>query len=179
MKEEINDELNILNSSLAGSKVGMPYNVPEGYFSELAHKVLQTDEADGSNNIPMHTAMPYLVPPKYFDGLASQVIEKAAPQKKKAVLLSFTTIRWAAAAMLLVMVGTAVIVSMNRQRTGVYNVNSRVVVADRDIEAYFADNTRPEVALLPDITYLTSTDVQAKEIIYYLDQTGWDTEYYN
>jgi hypothetical protein len=53
------------------------------------------------------------------------------------------------------------------------------VVADRDIEAYFADNTRPEVALLPDIAYITATDVQAKEIIYYLDQTGWDTEYYN
>jgi hypothetical protein len=81
--------------------------------------------------------------------------------------------------MLLVMVGTAVIVSMNRQSTGVYSANSGVVVADRDIEAYFADNTRLEVALLPDITYLTATDVQAKEIIYYLDQTGWDTEYYN
>jgi hypothetical protein len=81
--------------------------------------------------------------------------------------------------MLLVMVGTAVIVSMNRQSTGGYNVNSGVVVADRDIEAYFADNTRPEVALLPDIAYITATDVQAKEIIYYLDQTGWDTEYYN
>ncbi len=179
MKEEINDELNILNSSLAGSKVGMPYNAPEGYFSELAEKALQTNEANGSNSLPTPTAMPYQVPPLYFDGLAKQVIEKAAPQKKKAILLSFTTIRWAAAAMLLVMVGTAVIVSLNRQNTGVYNVNSGVVVADRDIEAYFADNTRPEVALLPEITYLTATDVQAKEIIYYLDQTGWDTEYYN
>ncbi len=105
MKEDINDELNILNSSLAGSRIGMPYNVPEGYFLGLAHKVLQTDEADGSNSLPIHTAMPYQVPPNYFDGLSSQVIEKAAPQKKKGLLLSFTTIRWAAAAMLLVMVG--------------------------------------------------------------------------
>ncbi len=179
MKEEINDELNILNSSLAGSKVGMPYNVPDGYFSGLAGNVLEASEADGSSSLPMHTAMPYQVPPLYFDGLAKQVIEKAAPQKKKAILLSFTTIRWTAAAMLLVMVGAAVVVSINKQSNGRYNAESDVVVADRDIEAYFADNTRPEVALLPEITYLTSTDVQAKEIIYYLDETGWDTEYYN
>ncbi len=179
MKEDINDELNILNSSLAGSRIGMPYNVPEGYFLGLAHKVLQTDEADGSNSLPIHTAMPYQVPPNYFDGLSSQVIEKAAPQKKKGLLLSFTTIRWAAAAMLLVMVGAAVVVSMNKQSNDIYNAESVVVVADRDIEVYFADNTRPDAAMLPDISYLNYTDVQAKDIIYYLDETGWDTEYYN
>lgn len=179
MREEINDELNILNSSLAGSKVGMPYNIPEGYFAGLADKVLQANEADGSNSLPKPTAMPYMVPPLYFDGLANQVIEKAVPQKKKGVLLSFSTIRWAAAAMLLVMVGAAVTVSMNRQSNGIYNAESIIVVADRDIEVFFADNIRPDAAMVPDISYLSHTDMQAKDIIFYLDETGWDTEYYN
>lgn len=179
MKEEINNELKILNSSLAGSKVGIPYNIPDGYFLGLAHKVLKADETDDTNSLPPLKAMPYQVPPKYFDEIVNQVINKAAPQKRKGLLLSFGTIRWAAAAMLLLMVGAAVIVSMNRQSNGMYNAESAVVVADKDIEVYFADNNRPDATLLPDISYHSHKDIQAKDIISYLDETGWDTEYYN
>ncbi len=179
MKEEINDELNILNSSLAGSKVGMPYNVPQGYFSDLAQNVLSNTEIGSSNSLPIYKDMPHQVPSSYFDGLAKEVTSKVAP-KKEVRLLSFTTIRWAAAAMLLMMVGAAITVSLQRQNEGKNKAEVAFVVADRDIEAYFADNAKPEMTSLPDISDLTNTtEVEPKEIIYYLDQTGWDTEYYN
>ncbi len=179
MKEEINDELNTLNSRLTGIKVGMPYSVPQEYFSDLAQNVMHKAEANGSNSLPIHKDMPYKVPSLYFDGLAKEVTSKVAP-KKNARLLSFTAIRWAAAAMLLMMIGAAIIVSLQRQNAGLHNADVAIIVADRDIEAYFADNNRPDLNTLPDITYLSSTtEVDPKDIIYYLDQTGWDTEYYN
>lgn len=179
MKEEVYEELNLLNSSLAGSKIDMPYRVPSEYFDANAQSLSHATKVGINYGLPIHKNMPYQVPDLYFDSLAQKVIDKAE-KKKKAVLLSFATIRWAAAATLFIMVGAAIAVSIQRQNYGSQQTFAEVKVADRDIEAYFADNVKPDMVNLPDVSYLdNTTEVALKEIIYYLDQTGWDTEYYN
>lgn len=174
MKEDKNEELNELKSSLTGSNVGMPYTVPDGYFSDLTSRIMQKENAEGDNNLPTAKDMPFSLPSNYFDELTKEVIGKTTPQKKKGVLVSFATMRWAAAAMLLLMVGTAV----TRLHITESTTDAIAVIADKDIEAYVADNYRADIGKLPAASYAGNVDVQIGDIIAYLDETGWDTEYY-
>lgn len=176
MKLDKNEELNELKSSLTGSNISLPYTVPDRYFSDLNSRIMQNEMAE-RNSMPVIKEMPYSVPCNYFDGLAKQVIKKTSSKKKKGVLVSFAAIRWAAAAMLLLMVGAAV-TRLHTTNSTNSTTDAIAVLADNDIEAYVADNYRADIGRLTDASYLGDADVQMGDIIAYLDETGWDTEYY-
>lgn len=101
-KNEILQELNELASPLAGLPHGMPYAVPDGYFNNLGQgvfRVVQTSD----------------VPTGYFEGLPAAMLHAAKavhvfspviPAKKAARIIALPVRRWAAAAVLLVSLGT-------------------------------------------------------------------------
>jgi len=80
-------ELNDLGSTLANSSLQNTYTIPEGYFEELANKVLCRIKALETSDaieelqllspllIQINRETPYTVPVGYFDGLEEKLMQ--------------------------------------------------------------------------------------------------------
>jgi hypothetical protein len=182
MKEEIKQELNEAGSSLAGKQIPMPYALPDGYFSRF-EKNLRSEITEDDTTAAVHAlagkTLPYHVPGNYFDKLPKQLLEKNEAGKQKGIRITFPQLRWAAAAIVLIAVSV-----------GTYNLYmpsadtikpGKVMLAsvnNNDIQEYLANAAGTNVKLNNDDGYPEIIEIDTKDIISYLDQTGWDTEYY-
>lgn len=112
-KNEILKELNEMGSPLAGMPRRMPYSVPDGYFDGMADAALRSARTGN-------------VPAGYFEALPAAMLQAAkaaanasgtpAGVKKSTRVVAFPMLRWAAAAVLLVSLGTGAALLFNVER---------------------------------------------------------------
>lgn len=182
MNEEIKQELSEAGSSLAGKQIPMPYVLPDGYFSRF-EKNLRSDITEDDTIAAVHAltgkTMPYNVPGDYFEHLPQQLLKKNERGSQRGIKITFRQLRWAAAAvvMIAISVGTynMYMPSAGKMNTGKVMLAS---VNDQEIRQYLANVAGTNVKLNNDDNYPDIAEINTKDIISYLDQTGWDMEYY-
>lgn len=155
---------------------GMPYAVPGGYFDELASRTLAAVRAEETAG-KLPTTMPYAAPEGYFESLAGRVLQQTAvPQPKKGFVISFPAMRWAAAAMVILMAGLGGYELQQRMPAEGGETQFLASVNDAEIEAYLGGDVAARTATTADAHYLDGLDVKNKDIEKYLDETGWSIE---
>lgn len=174
MREEINTELRELGSSLADKHILTPFTVPQGYFA-AAEQTIVNRALDDVPEIQLPAiGTPYDAPPQYFDNLPGRIQQRLPKTPKKGLLITFRQVRWAAAAMLFIMVGVGGYnmfynQASPRERYG-YEILSSV--PDGDIQDYLGDTYLAEAK---DNT-IDKMDIPSSDIVDFLDETGWDNE---
>ena len=177
---EILDELKDLQSPLADMPRNMPFEVPKGYFNDLAEHIIEDIQAlDKTTAWKTHT--PYAVPGRYFDQLPNEILARAkqtAPiiaKRKNIILPAF---RWAAAAVVILGVGFMTYTNITRKPVNTEQAIS--TVPDELIKDYLRQNMDD---IDPDLLVGGTPNIDARldvleeeDIIYYLDETGWDKE---
>lgn len=173
MNEEINKELSELGSSLAGNKVAVPFAVPEGYFDmapEKAAEIMGTHTAEAVIPASQH---PYSVPEGYFDALPGKVLQKVGSHKRRGGTFSFAQLRWAAAAILLLIAGAGIWAALSNNTAGPANT-LLADVGDRDIQEYLVQSGAEAEVEMGNAVAAEQVNVDARDIITYLDETGWE-----
>jgi hypothetical protein len=178
MNNEINDELKNIGSSLAGIGKSMPYAAPTDYFDMLGQAV---SEAVSGEEKAMISGMddrqvPYSVPAGYFEQLPVRMLQKTSEQKPAGILIPFNRLRWAAAAMFFIAIGLSMYTLLTGPGRGVENEVFLSSVADNEIKEYLAYNDEPEANKNINDSYLDNIQLDAKDIISYLDETGWSVD---
>lgn len=173
MNEEINRELSEWGSSLAGHKVAVPFAVPEGYFghpADMAVEIMGTHTAEAV--IPA-SQQPYSVPKGYFDALPGKVLQRADSDKQRGGTFSFVQLRWAAAAIVLLVAGVGIWAALNK---GVAAPATTLLadVGDRDIKEYLVQSGTVAEMDMNTAIAAEKVNVDARDIIIYLDETGWE-----
>ena len=155
----------------------LPYSVPEGYFEALAQNILMASALSG---LPKDA--PYSIPAGYFQSLPAQMLQaaKAAARVKetRGIPLKRRTIwrqaRLAAAAILILAIGI-----------GSYNVfydtqevssTDKILasVPNNEIQDYLQPIYRMDMDRVASNNSVNNLDLDNKDIIQYLNETGWD-----
>ncbi|OSZ78923.1 hypothetical protein CAP35_11930 [Chitinophagaceae bacterium IBVUCB1] len=159
----------------------MPYEVPDGYFEHLAANVLATINEPVLSQIKEPT---YIVPEGYFDNLPEMMIAKAreaeAPKQTKAIQLPvWKTIRWAAAAILLLGVGFGLFRYLGNVPTA--TPQAQLAMLPKDSISQYVEMHIDEFEMDAIAATLEAGDVGAlteklseKEIEDYLNENDWD-----
>ncbi len=161
----------------------MPHTVPSGYFEGLAGNVMAAvhSEQSAEPELSYSKAMPYHVPAGYFEALPIQMRHaalRAAPMKKTATIIplrnTFKQVRWAAAAVLLVCIGFGGYISFF---SGGPQSGTEVMLAsvpNEEIHDYLQHSYLLYVDQVLNNTDINKIQVDSKDIIQYLNETGWD-----
>lgn len=183
----IQEELKSMGSPLAGMPRAMPYSVPAGYFEHLGGQlqgiVKETDgliRPDANRTMPMGD-----VPAGYFNELPGRLLEMAkadAAQKtqqadiaapRRTRLISITAIKWAAAAMLVLAMGIGSYRFLpNHGEMKADKILSSV--PGNELHEYLQNSYRIDVDRVVNNNSLANLQLDSKDIISYLDETGWD-----
>ena len=193
---DITEELNSMGSQLAGMSRAMPYTLPGGYFEQFANNTtrLINDINTADDALVWGKTMPFEVPQGYFETAATDMalmamgegiataLPKALPAKMlhaakateipKQQKLSFRNIRWAAAAMVILSIGFGAYQFSNEQQNAPDNILASV--SNNDIHDYLQQSYRLDVDRIMSNTDINSMQVDNKEIVQYLNETGWD-----
>ena len=71
------NELREISQVVAGLPADLPFEVPAGYFEQLADKLaIIAKSAEPESAIPGDRQLPYSVPPGYFDSLAQDILNR-------------------------------------------------------------------------------------------------------
>ena len=150
----------------------MPFDVPQGYFETVATDMALIAMGDGIA-AAMPKDMPLTVPIGYFDALPAKMLQTAkATESPKQQELSFRNIRWAAAAMVILSIGVAAYDFSGQQQNAPDNILASV--SSNDIHDYVQQSYRLDVDRIMSNTDINSMQVDNKEIVQYLNETGWD-----
>lgn len=172
MNEEINNELSEMGSSLAGHRVAMPYTAPAAYFGHTADMAEGIMAAHAGEAVIPASVQPYSVPVGYFDALPGKVLQRASGNERRGGIFSFAQLRWAAAAVVLLMVGAGIWASLNNEVPAPANI-LLADVADREIQEYLVlSGIGAETEMRAAVT-AQEVNVDPRDIITYLDETGW------
>lgn len=151
----------------------MPYTLPSGYFEELPDAVLGAiaHQKLKSGNVPEVFA----VPEGYFYQLPQKVMEAARMSKPaKSRTISIHIQRLAAAAVILLGIGIGSYALLRPHHSGPDNI--LVAVPNGEIKEYLQHNMRMDVSniVAGNNRHVNNIDVDNKDIIHYLNETGWD-----
>jgi len=155
----------------------MPFTIPENYFNELPDEI----RANGAvSEMPKTT--PFSVPRGYFAGLPSQMLQAAkaanvASEQPKVIPLKRTNIfrsfHWAAAAVLFLTIGFGAYETFfTKPQSDPENMLSSV--PGNDIEDYVERIYRIDGNRIASNSEINNIQLDNKDIIEYLDETGWD-----
>jgi len=177
-----------MGSPLAGMSQDIPYAVPNGYFAQFDADILATIKEINKEEAVYEDgkAMPYGdIPAGYFEnlpevmlGLAKagdvqkpRVITIAPKLKRRAIAMQ--SIRWAAAAMLFIATGLGAYKLVNRNKeSGTDKLLSSV--PSNELQDYLQNNYRLDIDRVVNNNSLMDMPLDNKDIIKYLDETGWD-----
>ena len=184
----IPDELKSMGSPLAGMSRAMPYKVPKGYFEQFDKELLSTISEINSEAAIWNNArsMPFgNTPQGYFDELPGKLLQMAKAEtavrpgetnivlKPRKRLIALGSIRWAAAAMLVMALGIGSYTFLFRHNeTGTDKLLSSV--PNNELHEYLQNTCRIDVDRVVNNNTLTKMKLDNKDIISYLDETGWD-----
>lgn len=158
----------------------MPYSVPGGYFETLASNIV------GAVTVAHITAAlpkksPQYIPPGYFDTLTAQILHAAKESDqviKETKIIPLrrmvrNPIRWAAAAVMLMCIGLGFYESFyNRQHSNPENILASVT--NNDIQDYLQHTYRFDVDRIVADNDVSNLEINSKDIVQYLNETGWD-----
>lgn len=155
----------------------MPFTIPENYFKELPDDI----KANGAVS-ELSKTTPYAVPPDYFAGLPSKMLEAAkatdaAIEQPKVIPLKrvnkFRSFHWAAAAVLFLTIGFGAYETFfTAPQPDPENMLSSV--PGNDIEDYVERIYRIDGNRIASNSEINNIQLENKDIIEYLDETGWD-----
>jgi hypothetical protein len=150
----------------------MPFEVPQGYFETAATDMAMM--AMGENiAAALPKGIPLTAPAGYFDALPAKMLHAAkATELPKQQKLSFRNIRWAAAAMVILSIGIGAYEFSNQQQNAPDNILASV--SNNDIHDYLQQSYRLDVDRIMSNTDINNMQVDNKEIVQYLNETGWD-----
>ncbi len=159
----------------------MPFHIPAGYFEDLTGKIVAA-----ANNIEITAVMPkeipFKTPPGYFERLPAQLLIAAkatdiAPKTAKVIPLKkinvYRSIQWAAAAIFIIFIGIGSYITFFSEGT-YYPEKVLASVPNTDIHDYLQHTYRMDVDNAVGNDDLKNLQLDNKEIIQYLDETGWD-----
>jgi hypothetical protein len=183
---EIQIELQSMDSPLAGMEKSMPYTMPEGYFHTLPEDLLNATLA---NSIETGIASPYTAPDAYFSSLPESLLAAAKESevtKGAPRLISFRpywkrSIKWAAAAVLVLGIGFGSYHYM-QPATPDGKAAKQLAKIDGDvIQEYvmhhvdeFDEETLENTVAANTNLHNTVSTLDDEEIKAYLDENGWD-----
>lgn len=166
-ENNITEELKQMGSSLAAVPRTMPYTVPDGYFQQLDQRM-----ARYTDPIPTAT-MPYAVPDGYFDKLPQAVLKTARqPDVKPRFTISTRYVQWAAAAAFVVMTGVGYNLFFGTSATGSRAETLIAALQPMEINDYLQQNYRLNQD--PTDKDISLAKIDKREIISYLNETGWE-----
>jgi hypothetical protein len=172
----IQEELNSMGSPLAGLPGKMPYAAPAGYFEQLAGKMAQLAQEQENATPDFGRSLPYEVPAGYFESLPAQVLQKARNEPGKVAgerIAFFPGRKWAAAAALAVIIGSgAFIMFSGNNGTGAENILA--AVPQHEIKEYVQHSYGLDPNKVAASTRINNLNVDSKDIVAYLNETGWD-----
>lgn len=156
-------------SALTGINKAMPFDVPQNYFGQLPQSIM-TQIAGQTKATPLE------VPENYFTSFPARALQaaKAVETHENRIIPAswfvFKHIRLAAAAVLLICIGLGAY-------TTVFNTDYRSSheillssVAKTEIEAYLDASEKGE----PEDIGVANLPFDRKDIVVYLNETGWE-----
>jgi len=158
----------------------LPYRVPVHYFESLTEDIVAAVVA--SDFRPVGKGIPFATPVGYFDSLpASMLIAAKASDvvaKPRVIALKYNqfqkAIKWAAAAMVVLGIGLG---SMKMYFNSTVNTNPEQILASvpgNEIQDYLQHTYRFDIDKTIDNSDINNMQVDTKDIVQYLDETGWD-----
>jgi len=151
-----------------------PYAAPAGYFDSLTCNLVSAAKAE---HISVNTKeMPYHVPKGYFERLPGQVIKavKALGSKKTIPLTAhmFRRVQWAAAAIFIIFMGIGGYIAFFNDHS--YQEKILASIPGNEIHDYLQRTYRIDVDRIEANNNVNELQVDNREIVQYLDETGWD-----
>lgn len=175
-QDNIREELNSMDSTLANMPGAMPYVVPDGYFEALAGNIIHAINDTGKEVDPnFGKALPYVVPAGYFNDFPSKMVQlnNADAGNTDKIIPLFPRIRWAAAAALVVIIGVGgLMVFTAHNETGVEKMLA--IVPQNDIHNYMQRSYGIDASKVLNSTNIANLNVDSKDIEAYLNETGWE-----
>jgi hypothetical protein len=196
---EITEELQNMGSSLAGLSRVMPYEVPVNFFRNFEAGLSRSD----LDIVPEWSkAMPFAIPDNYFEGLADNLVAASvsgalesatsipppfqvpngyfeslpdailSTVKPKKITFFPAYIKWAAAAVLVLGMGAYAVFFNNKPALGTDNMLASV--PSREIQDYLQHTYRLDAERIMNNTDINNMNIDSKDIIAYLNETGWD-----
>jgi len=165
-----------MGSRLAEKAIKVPYTVPGGYFTGLNDVLAEIVAGKETTGQLPYTEVPYTVPAHYFDALPGLLAEKVEKKKKRGILITFGQLRWAAAAVVFLTIGLGSYNMIQGNSTAAKDVFLSNI-ADNEIQEYLAATSghiHPEKSA--NDACLEKANVDSKDIIAYLDETGWQLD---
>lgn len=162
------------NSFAPGGSKMMPYHVPGGYFEQLTANLVSAATAEGT---ALPKVAPFTIPAGYFDQLPAQLLNAAkATDTPKAAPVRynlFRSVQWAAAAIFIMFIGIGAYITFFNQKTDSAEV-LLAAVPNTDIHDYIIGDYRLDVDRIAGSDGINNLQLDKKEIIEYLNETGWD-----
>lgn len=168
----------------------MPFEVPAAYFSQLPDAVLDTVLGDTGL---LSKKPSFEVPEQYFEQFAGTLLDKIKaeeqpaekPKTKVIPLLTRKSVRWAAAAAVVIAIGLGAYPLLNRDTTttAASAEHSLANVSPRAISDYMQNNLDDfdREMMIENAAALALSDqsdqvpgVDRKDIVDYLDENGWN-----
>lgn len=173
--DHISEELQSMGSPLAGMPRTMPYTLPDGYFGQNAHVIGYIPTEHGTESANWGKTQAYTVPAGYFTTLPGNIRAAIAAEQKAetAPLRLFRSVQWAAAAIVIIAIGIGSYMTF----PGAVPYEPDKILASvpgTDIHDYIQRNYREDVDRIVANTSINKLELDNKEIIQYLDETGWD-----
>ncbi len=171
--------MKLLNEADAapGWEKGMPFEVPAGYFDTLPGDILAHARMAGQSK-----EMPFGLPDGYFDALPGKVLDatrKDDKPKTRIIPLGgstlFRQLRWVAAAVVIMGISIG---SYRTLFTSTHEPESAdqilAAIPSNELKDYVQGTYRIDVDQIENSTDVTALQLDNKEIVEYLNETGWD-----
>ena len=184
MKEanEILQELKEMDSPLAAMSREMPFSLPADYFGQLSDNLLTIAFDDSELPKYLKTQNPFTVPAGYFDSFAANMkaaavatdVPAAVPvtAKPQTIALSFRQVKWAAAAILITFISFGGYMMFTGGNGSTEKMLSSI--PRTDINEYMRHTYDLNTEKIINHQDLDIQNVDSKDIVQYLDETGWD-----
>lgn len=162
-----------------GWSKAMPYHIPEEYFDELTNHIITAVKTENIRSVSS-TGMPFDVPAGYFEHMPGKMLhaaKKTHPLPKQTTHIplgrnTFRQIRWAAAAVLLICIGFGGYMAFFMPSGNTENILASV--PNNEIQDYLQHTYILDVNRIISNEDVNNIQVDNKDIIQYLDETGWD-----
>ena len=150
----------------------LPYAIPDGYFEMLPDELVARVT---TGYLPKES--PYSIPTGYFEALPAQMLQAAKGTETKVIPVKRRTlsspVKWLAAAILVLGLGLGAYRVFNMQNaSGTEKILSSV--PNNEIHDYLQRALRVDIDRIVKTNPINNMNVDNKDIIQYLNETGWD-----
>jgi len=159
----------------------VPFGIPKGYFDNLTSDIVAIATA-GDFASELSKESPFTVPHGYFEQLPAQILKAAketdvVAKPAKIIQLKrhnvFRSVQLAAAAIFILFIGVGSYITFFSD--GAYNPEKILAsVPGNEIQDYLQHTYRIDVDRVVGDNEINNLKLDNKEIIQYLDETGWD-----